>query len=53
MDYTPYEGLEVTGWPVLTMVRGKVVVDDGELVGSKDHGMYLPRARPPGAATIP
>ena len=25
-DYSPYEGWEVTGWPVLTMVRGKVVV---------------------------
>ena len=24
-DYTPYEGLEVTGWPVLTMVRGRVL----------------------------
>ena len=24
-DYTPYEGLEVTGWPVTTLVRG----DDG------------------------
>ena len=46
-DYTPYEGLEVTGWPVLTMVRGKVVVDDGVLVGAKGHGTYLPRAKPP------
>ena len=52
-DYTPYEGLEVTGWPVLTMVRGKVVVDNGTLVGGKDHGTYLPRAKPPKAATIP
>ena len=52
-DYTPYEGLEVTGWPVLTMVRGKVVVEDGTLVGGKEHGTYLPRSKPPGAATIP
>jgi dihydropyrimidinase len=44
-DYTPYEGREVTGWPVLTMVRGRVVVRDGELVGDKAHGAYLPRAR--------
>ena len=29
-DYTPYEGIEVTGWPVSTMVRGKFVVRDGE-----------------------
>ena len=45
-DYTPYEGREVTGWPVLTMVRGRVVVRDGELVGDKAHGAYLPRAKP-------
>src|SRR5690606_38600094 len=31
-DYTPWEGFEVTGWPVLTMVRGKVVHENGEIV---------------------
>jgi dihydropyrimidinase len=46
-DYTPYEGREVTGWPVLTMVRGRIVVRDGELVGDKTHGVYLPRAKSP------
>ena len=44
-DYTPYEGRDVTGWPVLTMVRGRVVMRDGELVGQKGHGTYLPRAK--------
>jgi dihydropyrimidinase len=44
-DYTPYEGLEVTGWPVLTMVRGQVVVKENELVGEKGHGMYLAREK--------
>jgi dihydropyrimidinase len=44
-DYTPYEGLEVTGWPVLTMVRGRTVMRDGELVGAKGHGAYLTRER--------
>ena len=24
-DHTPYEGLAVTGWPVMTILRGKVV----------------------------
>jgi dihydropyrimidinase len=43
-DYTPYEGLEVTGWPVLTMVRGQTVVRDGELVGALGHGRHLQRA---------
>jgi dihydropyrimidinase len=45
-DYTPYEGLEVTGWPVLTMVRGRVVVRDGKLVGARGFGQHLPRERP-------
>jgi dihydropyrimidinase len=44
-DYTPYEGLEVVGWPALTMVRGRVVVDDGRLVGEKGYGTYLSRAK--------
>lgn len=42
-DYTPYEGLEITGWPILTMVRGKVVVRDGKLSVDKGVGTYLPR----------
>jgi len=44
-DYTPYEGFEVTGWPVTTIVRGKIVVDCGELVGSLQHGAHMGRAR--------
>jgi dihydropyrimidinase len=54
-DYTPYEGLKVTGWPVSTMVRGKFVVRDGKLVGKLGGGDYVPRekselARPAPAA---
>jgi dihydropyrimidinase len=45
-DYTPYEGLEITGWPVATMVRGRFVVRDGKLVGSKGDGRYVSRGRP-------
>ncbi len=44
-DYTPYEGIELTGWPVLTMVRGRIVVRDGKLVGEMGHGTYLPREK--------
>ena len=43
-DYTPYEGIAVTGWPVSTMVRGRFVVRDGALVGREDAGAYIPRA---------
>lgn len=31
--WTPYDGCAVTGWPVHTVVRGRVVVRDGELNG--------------------
>jgi dihydropyrimidinase len=49
-DYTPYEGIAVTGWPVSTMVRGKFVVRDGKLVGAKRDGAYVSRAKSPYAA---
>ncbi|HEY0290818.1 MAG TPA: dihydroorotase [Hansschlegelia sp.] len=32
--WTPYDGVEVTGWPVATVVRGKTVMRDGEIVSS-------------------
>jgi N-acyl-D-aspartate/D-glutamate deacylase len=51
-DYTPYEGFELTGRPVLTMSRGKVIMRDGALVGDKGHGVYLPRTRSPYASTV-
>jgi len=44
-DYTPYEGIAVTGWPVSTMVRGKFVVRDGKLVGKLGGGDYVPREK--------
>src|SRR3984893_521264 len=47
-DYTPYEGLEVTGWPISTMVRGRFVVRDGELVGKKGEGAYISRLQSKG-----
>ncbi|MDZ4843587.1 MAG: dihydroorotase [Hyphomicrobium aestuarii] len=31
--WTPYEGVTVTGWPVGTIVRGAVVMWQGEIVG--------------------
>jgi dihydropyrimidinase len=51
-DYTPYEGLEVTGWPVSTMVRGRFVVRDGELVGAKGGGAYVSRDKSPLAVPV-
>ncbi|KQR61250.1 dihydroorotase [Brevundimonas sp. Leaf168] len=35
--WTPFDGVEATGWPMATIVRGRVVMQDGELLGSA-HG---------------
>lgn len=42
-DYTPYEGLEVTGWPVRTILRGRTIMHDGHILGARDGGKYLSR----------
>jgi dihydropyrimidinase len=42
-DYTPYEGLSVTGWPMTILVRGETVVAGGQLVGRKGAGQHLAR----------
>jgi dihydropyrimidinase len=44
IDYTPYEGLEVTGWPVATIRRGEVVMRDGTVQAEPGTARYLPRA---------
>ncbi len=42
-DYTPYEGMAVTGWPIKTLVRGALVVEDGRVIGRLGFGQFLPR----------
>ena len=46
VDYTPYEGFRVQGWPVTTLSRGEVVWDDGEVRGVPGRGRFLPCALP-------
>lgn len=46
VDYTPYEGLELTGKPVLTMCRGRVVSRDGEPTGEAGYGQFLECDKP-------
>ena len=40
-DYTPWEGHEVAAWPSMTILRGKVVVDNGTLLASASDGQFL------------
>ncbi len=41
--WTPYHGREITGDVVLTMVRGKVVMKDGEVTGDPGWGRFITR----------
>lgn len=43
-DYTPYEGIQVKGWPVRLLVRGKTITDDKSLTHS-GFGQYIQRKR--------
>jgi dihydropyrimidinase len=40
-DYDPFTGIEVKGWPELTMSRGEVVFADGEILSSPGRGQWL------------
>lgn len=42
-DWTPYDGLELKGWPRTVLLRGAIVVEDEELVGAA-RGRYVERA---------
>lgn len=38
--YSPFEGFKVRGMPVMTMVRGSVVMDEGEVFNNKGSFIY-------------
>ncbi|MFA8384215.1 MAG: dihydropyrimidinase [Pelagibaca sp.] len=45
MDYNPFEGMEVTGWPVTVLTRGRRVVDNGALIAKPGDGVFVKRGR--------
>lgn len=45
VDYTPYEGFKIKGYPVITISRGKVIVKDNEFYGIKGYGKFLKRGK--------
>jgi dihydropyrimidinase len=47
-DYTPYEGMSVTGAVRDVFVRGRDVIRAGTFVGRRGAGAYVERARPAG-----
>lgn len=44
VDYTAYEGMKLKGYPILTLVRGKVVAKDNKFVGEAGYGKFIKRS---------
>lgn len=43
IDFSSYEGVTVKGFPVTTISRGEVVVEDGKLLAGPGRGRFLER----------
>lgn len=41
LDWSPWEGWELKGWPRVVVSRGEVIVREGEFLGRAGRGMYL------------
>jgi dihydropyrimidinase len=41
VDYTPYEGRTVTGWPTTVLSRGDIICSDGTLHADAGRGRFL------------
>ena len=44
--YTPYEGMQIQGWPTTVINRGRIVVADNELQVRRGSGEFQPCGRP-------
>jgi len=45
-DYTPYEGRQLNGYPIMTLSRGEIIVREGNFIGEKGRGNFLKRGLP-------
>jgi len=52
-DYSIWEGFECHGYPIMTILRGKVIVEDGKLVGRSSDGEWLRRKVAPDVLAQP
>ena len=43
LSFSTYEGVSVTGFPVVTVSRGEVIVEGGAFVGKRGRGRFLER----------
>jgi len=43
IDFCTYDGLTLTGFPVMTISRGEVIVENGQFVGQPGRGRFIER----------
>lgn len=43
VDYTPYEGLTIKGWPRTVLLRGRKIVEGDTFVGGEERGKFIAR----------
>jgi dihydroorotase-like cyclic amidohydrolase len=41
--WTPYDGMKTQGYPIMSIIRGNIVMDDGHVIAEKGSGLYIPR----------
>ncbi len=46
LGYSPYEGMELSGWPVATVRRGAVCAEAGTVTAAEGDGRFLERTLP-------
>ena len=46
-DFSIWEGWEFQGWPVVTILRGKIIVEGGKLLGGLSDGKFVARKMGP------
>jgi dihydroorotase (multifunctional complex type) len=40
-SYSAYDGMKVKGWPVMTIVRGEIVMEEGKITGQPGYGKFV------------
>jgi dihydropyrimidinase len=52
-DYSIWDQWEVRGWPIMTILRGKVILENGQLLGEPTDGQSVPRKNSPSILARP
>ena len=52
-DYSIWEGFDIEGWPATTILRGKVVMENGQFSGTLGGGQFLRRKVDPAVTNRP